>query len=62
MNVGPPSKALIDFAWVDSINSMTWNHEVYSCLRKSREIKKIDQKSNKIVKTRAGRKMAAKGY
>ena len=55
-----PTKALINFAWVDSINSMIWNYEVCSCLRKSRKIKKIGWKSNKTMKVHARRKMAAK--
>ena len=52
-----PTKALINFAWVDSINSMTWNYGVCSCLRKLRKIKKFGWKSNKVVKMHAGRKM-----
>ena len=36
-----PTKALINFAWLDSINSIAWNHEVCSCLLKIKEIMKI---------------------
>ena len=36
MNVGPLSKALVNFAGVDFVNSIIWNHEFCSCLLKSR--------------------------
>ena len=38
MNVGPPTKALINFAWVCSMNSIVWNHKIYSCLEKIEKI------------------------
>ena len=53
-----PTKALINFAWACSMNSIVWNHKIYTCLEK--KIEKISWKSNKIVKTHAGRKMTAK--
>ena len=40
-NVGPPTKVKVDFAWVDSMNSNGWNHEVYSCLLKIKKIMKM---------------------
>ena len=36
-NVGPPTKVHITFARIDSMNSIVWNHEVCSCLGKSRK-------------------------
>ena len=30
-NVRPPTKVHITFARIDSMNSIVWNHEVYSC-------------------------------
>ena len=36
-NVGPPTKVHITFAHIDSMNSIVWNHEVCSCLGKSRK-------------------------
>ena len=36
-NVGPPTKVHITFAQIDSMNSIVWNHEVCSCLGKSRK-------------------------
>ena len=40
-NVGPPTKVQVDFAWVDSMNSIVWNHRIYSCLLKIEKIMKI---------------------
>ena len=42
-----PTKALIDFAWVGSMNSIIWNHEVYSCLEKIKKITKIVKNKRK---------------
>ena len=50
MNVQPPSKALINFAWVDSMNSIVWNHEVRSCLWKIEKIKKMVENQRKLWK------------
>ena len=36
-NVGPHTKVHITFAQIDSMNSIDWNHEVCSCLGKSRK-------------------------
>ena len=35
-----PTKAHLIFAWIASMNSIIWNHEVCSCLMKSRKLKK----------------------
>ena len=40
-NVGPPTKVHITFAQIDSMNSIVWNHEVYSCLLKIKKNTKI---------------------
>ena len=36
-----PTKALITFAWVGFMNSIIWNHKIYSCLLKIEKIKKM---------------------
>ena len=45
-----PTKAQINFAWVDSMNSIVWSHEVYSCLfkkaRKSRKLFENDENAH----------------
>ena len=44
-----PTKALVDFEWVCSTNSIVWNHEVYSCLLKIEKIMKIvENKRNSV--------------
>ena len=39
MDVGPSTKAQFNFAWVNSMNSIIWNHGLYSCLLKIKKIK-----------------------
>ena len=54
MNVGPPTKVHITFARIDSMNSIVWNHEVYSCLLK------IEKNQENRLKMHAGRKMVVR--
>ena len=39
-----PTKAQFTFAWIDAMNSIIWNHEVYSCLLEIEKIKKNVEK------------------
>ena len=47
MDVKSLTKALINFAWFDSISSITWNHEIYLSLLKIEKTMKIVENKRK---------------
>ena len=56
-----PSKALINLAWIDSMNFIVWNRRVYSCLLKIEKIKQMVESQRKLWKCMSKGKNGCKG-